>query len=68
MYEYGYFFKYRRITNDILLPHKEIIFEGYKFLGPAKPQKYCELIYGDYMKIPPADKRNHHQANYKIWD
>lgn len=68
MYEYGYLFKYRRITNEILLPHKEIIFEGYKFFGPANPQKYCELIYGDFMKIPPIEKRNHHKVNYKIWD
>ncbi len=68
MYEYGYFFKYRRISCDVLLPHKEILFDGHKFLGPANSQKYCELIYGDYMKIPPIEKRNHHQANYNIWD
>ncbi len=68
MYEYGYFFKYRIIPNDILLPHKEILFEGHKFLGPANPQKYCELIYGDFMKIPPVEKREHHQAQYRIWD
>lgn len=68
MYEYGYIFKYRKIYNDILLPHKEILFEGHKFLGPADPKKYCELIYGDYMKIPPKEKRDHHKARYKIWD
>ena len=68
MYECGYGFKYRRIHKDILLPHKEIFFEGYNFLGPADPKKYCELIYGDYMKIPPIEKRDHHQARYNIWD
>ncbi len=68
MYEYGYFFEYIRLHKDVLFPHKEIEFEGHKFLGPAEPEKYCQLMYGDYMNIPPAEKRNHHQANYMIWD
>ena len=67
MYSYGAAFK-ARIPKEVLLPHRPIMFEGIEFPGPADPQKYCEVVYGNYMNLPPEDKRDHHLVTYKIWD
>lgn len=67
MYSYGAAFK-ARIPKEVLLPHRPIMFEGLEFLGPADPHKYCEVVYGNYMDLPPVDKRDHHLVTYKIWD
>lgn len=68
MYSYGLPFKYRYIPKDVILPHRPIIFEGMEFPGPAKPEKYCEIIYGNYMNLPPVEERNNHNVTYRIWD
>lgn len=62
----NYFMKWTSI--DIVMPHKPIMFENREFPGPAEPDKFLKLKYGSYMELPPKDKRNHHQANYDIWD
>ena len=67
MHAYGPFFNCR-FYKDIMLPHKEIMFEGHLFPGPAKPEDFLRELYGDYMKLPPIDKRAHHNATYKVWD
>ena len=67
MHSYGSAFK-ARIPIDVLLPHRPIMFEGIEFPGPADPQKYCEVVYGNFMDLPPVDKRDHHLVTYKIWD
>lgn len=51
-----------------MYPHKPIEFEGHLFNGPADPVSYCRNLYNNYIELPPVDKRNHHQASYKIWD
>jgi lipopolysaccharide cholinephosphotransferase len=67
MYSYGLAFK-ARIPKSVLLPHKPIVFEGLSFPGPADPVKYCEIVYGNYLNLPPQDKRDHHLVRYRIWD
>lgn len=47
-------------TKDMVYPLKDIVFEGKTFLGPADPDRYLTSIYGDYMKLPPKDKRRTH--------
>lgn len=54
---YGYSY-----TKDIVFPLKDISFEGHVFVGPADPDRYLTVIYGDYMKIPPKEKRAFHMA------
>lgn len=61
----GWFLEY---DADVLFPTKPIYFEGHEFPGPAEPLRYLEQTYGDYDKLPPLESRNHHEANYKIWD
>lgn len=67
MHDYGEGFPYR-FHKNVLMPHKPILFEGYKFPGPADPKEYCRLLYHNYMELPAVDKRNHHMVSYKIWD
>lgn len=47
-------------AKDMVYPLKDIVFEGKTFLGPADPDRYLTSIYGDYMKLPPEDKRRTH--------
>ena len=53
----GYGIIHRR--TDIF-PTSTITFEGETFRAPANPDAYLKNIYGDYMKLPPEDKRHGH--------
>jgi len=55
----GYGSDWRHKTED-LFPCKKIMFEGYEFMGPNNPDAYLRH-YGDYMKLPPEDKRKPHE-------
>ena len=44
-----YFGKYSRVT-----------FGGYAFLAPEDPDGYLKFYYGDYMQLPPEEKRHWH--------
>lgn len=50
--------------NEYVFPVKPIQFEGETFLGPANPDAYLKEQYGDYMQLPPEDKRKGHAAFY----
>ncbi len=36
---------------------KKVNFEGHQFCAPEKTEEYLERLFGDYMKLPPEDKR-----------
>lgn len=67
MHSYGDYFKSRR-HKDILFPHSNVKFEGFDFPAPHNIDAFLTSIYKDYMELPAIDKRNHHQAQYKVWD
>lgn len=67
MHSYGEGFPCR-FPKSVLLPHKPISFEGHEFPGPADPICFCEILYNDYMNLPPLDKRNSHLVSYEFWD
>jgi len=52
--------------SNIFTP-KEIIFEGYSLSGPAKPHEYLQDLYGDYMTIPPENKREVHAEKIEVF-
>lgn len=54
---------YVRFPIDSILPTKEIVFEGQKFSAPAMPEFVLRQFYGDYMKLPPEEKRVPHESN-----
>ena len=51
--------------REDVLPVKDIIFEGKTFMGPANPDQYLKNIYGDYMTLPPVEKRESHAIFFK---
>lgn len=53
-------------SNNIVFPLQDIQFEGHVFLGPANPDKCLKCSYGDYMKIPPKDKRRSHLIHVEL--
>ncbi len=58
----------QRYTNDIF-PLQEIEFENYLFYAPHNTDKYLKHIYGDYMKLPPEEKRRDwHGVNIEVYD
>lgn len=46
--------------KDEMIPTTELVFEGMKFPVPKNWKKVLELIYGDYMKLPPINQRRTH--------
>lgn len=48
------------MKKDILFPPVEAEFEGTKVMIPHNADMYLKSIYGDYMKIPPVEKRERH--------
>lgn len=50
-----------------VLPTSRVIFENYSFSAPGNPHLYLKNQYGNYMSIPPKDKRQTHivKVEYK---
>lgn len=67
-YAHSYGFVHCHIPSDVLIPYRPILFEGHEFPGPAQPDLFLKLLYGDYLELPPIEKRGGHDAKYKIWD
>ena len=62
MHSYGAWF-YEQNPRRCMIPHKDIVFEGYTFEGPADPDELCRIAYGNYMDLPPKDKRDRHKVD-----
>jgi lipopolysaccharide cholinephosphotransferase len=55
------------IKKSDLIPASKITFEGMEFAAPAVPEAYLSSIYGDYMQLPPEEKRiNHEMLAYQL--
>lgn len=54
--------RYRKETLDsnVWFPYSKGIFEGISVNLPHDPDKYLSFIYGEYMKLPPLEKRETH--------
>ena len=62
---------YRREMNlrENVLPAKPIVFENKEYMGMNNNDIYLTNLYGDYMKLPPKEKRyNHMPLNIKFGD
>lgn len=67
MHSYGAWF-YEQNPERIMFPHKDIMFEGHIFEGPADPEEICRIAYGNYMNLPPKDKRDRHKIDVVFLD
>lgn len=54
-------------TKDIV-PVKEVSFEGRKYFIMNDPDAYLKVMYGDYMTLPPENKRICHVNGEIIFD
>lgn len=53
------------VPREVFGTPRRISFSGFEMLGHEQPEKYLEYIYGDYMKLPPEDKRvGHFEGTY----
>jgi lipopolysaccharide cholinephosphotransferase len=48
------------MDRDIIFPLQKVEFEGKVFNAYGKVEKYLTMLYGDYMKLPPVEKREKH--------
>ena len=48
------------VKKEWLKEFREYDFEGKKLMGPKNYDDYLRYMYGDYMKLPPKDKRQQH--------
>ena len=65
---YGTHDKFIDIPEDSVFPVKDILFEGKRFLGPADPDRYLRLYYGDYMRLPDLDKIETHALKIELYE
>lgn len=64
----GYGFRKELMLRKDVLPTKEIEFEGRKYNGMANNDAYLSSLYGDYMKLPPVEKRTNHMPEKIVFD
>ncbi len=62
MHSYGAWF-YEQNPRRCMIPHKDIVFEGHTFEGPADADELCRIAYRNYMDLPPRDKRDRHKID-----
>lgn len=67
-YSGAYNFKKETLPKNKVYPLKKIEFEGRMFNVPNDYDYYLSNIYGDYMKLPPVDKRIAHFPKKIIFD
>ena len=61
MNKVGYFPRLRP-TDDDIFPLQRLPFEDGFFAAPRNPDRYLRMMYNDYMRLPPEDRRVQHAA------
>ena len=54
-----------RCLHDDVVNFQHVIFEGHKLCAPGGYEKYLTQIFGDYMQLPPEEKRIDHKM--MVW-
>ena len=53
-------YKNETLNYEVWFPYSKGVFNGIEVNLPHNPDKYLSIIYGDYMKLPPVEKRETH--------
>lgn len=62
-YEYGIIWSRKyRFPNNVFENQQKVEFEGYLFCGTNNPSAILEIIYGDYMELPPKEQQVAHHT------
>lgn len=61
---YGVRKRNRKLVFDSAI---EMDFEGHKYFAPSGYDEYLTDTYGDYMQLPPVEKRKTHHINKVYW-
>ena len=56
----------KRVHRDVIFPLKSLTFEGTSFPVPCNPDEYLRIMYGDYMTLPPIEKRTPHYLFFSV--
>ena len=46
--------------QDVLFPPAEVDFDGLRLYAPANAERYLEILYGDWHRLPPESERYTH--------
>ncbi len=57
-----------RLYPEELFPLRQYRFEDTEFLGPNKPEALLTRCYGDFMQLPPMEKRKPHYSSVEFLD
>lgn len=55
---YGLYGAREVVDRDVFGDGSEVEFEGGRFRAPARPEAYLSAVYGDFRRLPPADRRH----------
>lgn len=58
---------YKELAYNDVFPTKDIVFEGVVTRGPADPDAVLRKTFGNYMQVPPKDKRPQHAEKIEIY-
>ena len=62
---YGIYGVGERCLHDEVVAFTKVTFEGKQYYAPGCYDQYLKQIFGDYMTLPPVEKRVDHKM--KVW-
>lgn len=65
---YGWKPTYNNYSSQDVFPTRRIPFEGFMARVPNNPDAVLKALYGDYMQIPPEEKRMVHSTKIEFYD
>ena len=68
IHSYGSYNGMFQLKKTYIFPLTSISFEGKEFSCVANPDRYLKELYGNYMEIPPEDKRRVHASEIIFYD
>lgn len=52
------------MPKEVMGKPTPILFEGHELMGVQQPEEYLRRLFGDYMQLPPENKRRIHGFDY----